>query len=187
MAFSRTPTSTLRDVQAIQIPSGERVLMPAGTWIVVQQALGGAFTAMTDMGGLVRIDGKDADALGPEFVEAAKELEAEPVASADGPFEEQNVWDALRTVYDPEIPASIVELGLVYLVAAEPVEGGQKVHVKMTLTAPACGIGPVLVDDVRRKVLGVPGVKDVEVELVFDPPWEPSRMSDAAKLQLGFM
>ena len=155
MAFTHTPTSTARDVAAIQIPSGERVLLPAGTWLVVQQALGGAFTAMTEMGGLVRVDGKDADALG--------------------------------TVYDPEIPASIVELGLVYAVAAEPMEGGRKVHVRMTLTAPACGIGPVLVDDVRRKVLGVPGVKDAEVELVFDPPWDPSRMSDAAKLQLGFM
>jgi metal-sulfur cluster biosynthetic enzyme len=87
----------------------------------------------------------------------------------------------------PEIPASIVELGLVYLVTAEPVEGGHKVSVRMTLTAPGCGIGPVLVDDVRRKVLGVAGVKDADVELVFDPPWDPSRMSDAAKLELGFM
>jgi probable FeS assembly SUF system protein SufT len=187
MAFSRTPTSTIRDVPAILIPSGERVLLPAGTWLVVQQALGGAFTAMTELGGLVRVDGKDADALGAQFVEAAEAFEAERDATAEGPFDEQRVWDALATVYDPEIPASIVELGLVYLVAAEPVEGGHRVHVKMTLTAPGCGIGPVLIDDVRRKVLGVPGVKDASVELVFDPPWDPSRMSDAAKLQLGFM
>ncbi len=90
-------------------------------------------------------------------------------------------------MYDPEIPSNIVELGLVYLVAAEPTEGGQRVKVIMTLTAPGCGIGPVIVDDVRRRVLGVPGVKDAEVELVFDPPWDPSRMSEAAKLQLGFM
>jgi probable FeS assembly SUF system protein SufT len=188
MAFTRTPTSTVRDVPAVQIPSGERVLLPAGTWLVVQQALGGAFTAMPELGGLVRVDGKDADALGPQFVELAEAFEAErEAATAEGPFDEQKVWDAIGTVYDPEIPASIVELGLVYAVAAEPVEGGRKVHVKMTLTAPACGIGPVLVDDVRRKVLGVPGVKDAEVELVFDPPWDPSRMSEAAKLQLGFM
>jgi len=187
MAFAHTPTSTARDVAAIQIPSGERVLLPAGTWLVVQQALGGAFTAMTEMGGLVRVDGKDADALGPQFVEAAAAFEAERSAAVEGPFDQKQVWDALGTVYDPEIPASIVELGLVYAVAAEPVEGGHRVHVRMTLTAPACGIGPVLVDDVRRKVLGVPGVKDAEVELVFDPPWDPSRMSDAAKLQLGFM
>jgi probable FeS assembly SUF system protein SufT len=187
MAFSRTPTSTKRAVEAVAIPSGERVLLGEGTWLVVQQALGGAFTAMTELGGLVRVDGKDADALGPEFVEAAAEFEASRAASAEGAFAEEKVWDALRTVYDPEIPASVVELGLVYRVSSEPVDGGHKVRVDMTLTAPACGIGPVLVDDVRRKVLGVPGVKEAQVELVFDPPWDPSRMSDAAKLQLGFM
>jgi probable FeS assembly SUF system protein SufT len=187
MAFSRTPISTKRDVEAVAIPSGDRVLLASGTWLVVQQALGGAFTAMTELGGLVRVDGKDADALGPEFVDAAEVFEAARSASAEGPFDEQKVWDALATVYDPEIPASIVELGLVYLVSSEPVEGGHKVRIDMTLTAPACGIGPVLVDDVRRKVLGVPGVKEAQVELVFDPPWDPSRMSEAAKLQLGFM
>jgi metal-sulfur cluster biosynthetic enzyme len=90
------------------------------------------------------------------------------------------------TVYDPEIPASIVELGLVYEVSATPVEGGHAVQVRMTLTAPACGVGPILVEDVKSKLLGVPGVTDAEVELVFDPPWDPSRMSDAARLQLGF-
>ena len=109
------------------------------------------------------------------------------VRAAQGPFDEEKVWDALRQVYDPEIPSNIVELGLVYLVAAEPAEGGHKVKVVMTLTAPACGIGPVIVDDAKRRVLGVPGVKDADIELVFDPPWDPSRMSEAAKLQLGFM
>ncbi len=185
--MNRTATHTHRDVEALQVPSGERVLLPSGTWLVVQQALGGQFTAMTELGGLVRIDGKDADALGDEFVQEARRFEAERAAAAEGPFEEQKVWEALQAVYDPEIPASIVELGLVYGVAAEPVDGGQRVHVTMTLTAPACGIGPVLVDDVRRKVLGVPGVKDADVELVFEPPWDPSRMSEAAKLALGFM
>jgi probable FeS assembly SUF system protein SufT len=183
----RTPIHTLRAVEALQVPSGFKVLLPENTWIVVQQTLGGQFTAMTQQGGLVRIDGKDADALGPELVEEARKHEAARAAAAEGPFQEEKVWDALREVYDPEIPASIVELGLVYLVAAEPVEGGHLVRIHMTLTAPGCGIGPVLVDDVRRKVLGVPGVKDVEVELVFDPPWDPSRMSEAAKLQLGFL
>ncbi len=185
--MNRTATHTHRDVEALQVPSGFRVLLPAGTWLVVQQSLGGQFTAMTELGGLVRIDGKDADALGPEFVEEARRFESERSAAAEGPFEEQKIWEALQSVYDPEIPASIVDLGLVYLVAAEPVEGGHRVHVKMTLTAPACGIGPVLVDDVRRTVLGVPGVKDVEVDLVFEPPWDPSRMTEAAKLSLGFM
>jgi probable FeS assembly SUF system protein SufT len=185
--MQRTPVSTLREVEGVGIPSGERLHLPAGTWLVVQQSLGGQFTVMTERGGLVRIDGRDADALGPELeAEAARFAEQRATAGA-GPFEEEKIWDALRTVYDPEIPASIVELGLVYLVVAEPVEGGHKVHVRMTLTAPGCGIGPVLVEDVRSKVLGVPGVKDADVELVFDPPWDPSRMSEAAKLELGFL
>jgi probable FeS assembly SUF system protein SufT len=179
--------STLRDVEAMQVPSGFRATLPAGTPLVMQQTLGNQFTAMTATGHLVRIEGKDADALGPEFVEEARRLEAERAAALEGPFQEERIWDALRNVYDPEIPSNIVELGLVYLVGAEPVEGGHRVKVVMTLTAPACGIGPVLVEDVRRATLGVPGVKEAEVELVFDPPWDPSRMSEAAKLQLGFM
>jgi probable FeS assembly SUF system protein SufT len=184
--MNRTPTTITRDLEALLVPSGERVLFPANTWLVVQQALGGQFTVMTDMGQLARIDGKDADALGPEAVEEARKFEAARAETAEGPFDEQRLWDALGTVYDPEIPASIVELGLVYSIDAQPVEGGHRVLVQMTLTAPGCGIGPVLVDDVRRKLLGTPGVKEAEVELVFDPPWDPSRMSEAARLQLGF-
>jgi probable FeS assembly SUF system protein SufT len=184
----REPVSLTRPVEATQIPSGYRIPLPQGAWVTVQQTLGGQFTAMTDRGGLVRIDGKDADALGPQYAEEARrEEEKRAAAQAAGPFDEQKVWDALKTVYDPEIPASIVELGLVYLVASEPVEGGHRVVVRMTLTAPGCGIGPVLLDDVRRKVIGVPGVKEADVDLVFDPPWDPSMMSEAAKLQLGFM
>jgi probable FeS assembly SUF system protein SufT len=185
--MSRAAIATLRDVEGLLVPSGEKVLLPKGTWLVVQQALGGQFTAMTELGGLVRVDGKDADALGPEYEADARKAAEDRAATAEGPFDEQKVWDALGQVYDPEIPASIVELGLVYVVSAESVEGGHRVAVHMTLTAPACGIGPVLVEDVRRAVLGVPGVKEANVELVFDPPWDPSRMSEAAKLQLGFM
>jgi len=185
--MNRTPTTTARDVEALLVPSGEHVLFPAGTWLVIQQALGGQFTVMTDMGQLARVDGNDADALGPEAVEEAAKFAAQQAATAEGPFEEQRLWEALGTVYDPEIPASIVELGLVYGIDAEPVEGGHKVVVHMTLTAPGCGIGPVLVDDVQRKLLGTPGVKEAEVNLVFDPPWDPSRMSEAARLQLGFL
>ncbi len=181
------PISLLRDVPATQVPSGFQVVLPKGAWVSVQQTLGGQFTAMTDRGALVRIDGKDADALGAEYAEEARRAAEARAAASAGPFDEKKIWDALQDVYDPEIPASIVELGLVYLVAAEPVEGGHRVTVRMTLTAPGCGIGPILVDDVRRKVLSVPGVVDADVDLVFDPPWDPSRMSDAAKLQLGFM
>ncbi|HUL58335.1 MAG TPA: putative Fe-S cluster assembly protein SufT [Anaeromyxobacteraceae bacterium] len=183
----REPISLLRDVPATQVPSGFQVVLPRGAWVTVQQALGGQFTAMTERGGLVRIEGRDADALGPAYAEEARRTEEARAAAAAGPFDDQKVWDALGTVYDPEIPASIVELGLVYLVASQAVEGGHRVVVRMTLTAPACGIGPVLVDDVRRKVLSVPGVVDADVELVFEPPWDPSRMSEAAKLQLGFL
>ena len=185
--MARQAVTISRDVDIMGIPSGWHATLPAGTPVVIQQRLGGAFTAMTPTGGLVRIEGKDADALGEEFVEEARKYEAERAAAAEGPFDEEKVWDALKQVYDPEIPANIVELGLVYVVAAEPADGGNRVKVIMTLTAPGCGIGPVIVDDVRRRVLGVPGVKDAEVELVFDPPWDPSRMSEAAKLQLGFM
>jgi probable FeS assembly SUF system protein SufT len=185
--MARSVVSTTRDVEVMQVPSGFRATLPANTPLVVQQTLGGQFTVMTATGGLVRIDGKDADALGPDYVEEARKFQQEREAAASGPFDEEKVWEALRQVYDPEIPASIVDLGLVYVVAAEPVEGGHKVAVRMTLTAPACGIGPVLVEDVRRQVLAVPGVVDADVELVFDPPWDPSRMSEAAKLQLGFM
>ena len=183
----RIPTHTLRDVEAMLVPSGEQVVFPQGTWLVVQRALGGQFTVMTDMGGLARIDGKDADALGPELVAEIQKFESERATQNEGPFDEARVWDSLGTVFDPEIPASIVELGLIYGVIAEPVEGGQRVKVQMTLTAPGCGVGPVLIDDVRRALLGTTGVKEAEVELVFDPPWDPSRMSEAARLQLGFM
>jgi probable FeS assembly SUF system protein SufT len=185
--MARQAVNVLRDVDIMGIPSGWHATLPAGTPVIIQQRLGGAWTAMTPTGGLVRIEGKDADALGEEFVDEAKKYEAERAAAAEGPFDEEKVWDALREVYDPEIPSNIVELGLVYVVGAEPVDGGQKVKVIMTLTAPGCGIGSVIVDDVRRRVLGVPGVKDADVELVFDPPWDPSRMSEAAKLQLGFL
>lgn len=184
--MKRAPVQTLREVEATQVPSGYQVKVPAGAWLVVQQALGGQLTAMTERGGLVRIDGKDADALGPEFADEARRWEAERAAKQAGPFEVEKVWDALRTVYDPEIPSDIVELGLVYEVTAEPAGAeGHQVLVRMTLTAPGCGIGPVLVEDVKRAVGGVPGVAAVEVDLVFDPPWDPSRMSEAARLQLG--
>jgi probable FeS assembly SUF system protein SufT len=185
--MARDSITLLRDVEATFIPQGGVAVVPAGTWLVMQQALGGSFTLMTERGQLVRVDGRDADALGPRFQAEAEAAAATRAASLEGPFDEQKVWTALRDVFDPEIPASIVELGLVYSVASAPVEGGQRVLVHMTLTAPGCGVGPVLVEDVKRTCLAVPGVKQVDVELVFDPPWDPSRMSEAARLQLGML
>jgi len=185
--MAREPVILLRAVEAMLIPQGEGALLPEGTWLVLQQSLGGSFTLMTDRGQLVRVDGKDADALGDKYVEEARAVEAARAVTLEGPFDEQKIWKALEDVYDPEIPSSIVELGLVYSVASGPVEGGHQVVVHMTLTAPGCGVGPMLVDDVRRKCLSVPGVKQADVELVFDPPWDPSRMSEAARLQLGML
>jgi probable FeS assembly SUF system protein SufT len=183
----REPVFLKRGVDATQIPSGFRIRLDPGSYVIPQQVLDGNVTVMTERGGLARIEAADADALGQEFVDLAAKAAAARADRAQGPFDESKVWDELRTVYDPEIPASIVDLGLVYQVASEAAEGGARVVVVMTLTAPGCGVGPVLVEDVRSKVSRVPGVADVDVQLVFEPPWDQSRMSEAAKLSLGLM
>ncbi|ADO69578.1 putative Fe-S cluster assembly protein SufT [Stigmatella aurantiaca] len=177
-----------RECEATLIPSGERVKVPAGTDLRVVQTLGGHVTVQSNSDGqLLRIDAKDAGLLGEEF--AARAEAAPPAGEAEaGPFDEARIWEQLRTVYDPEIPVNIVELGLVYQCQAAPLpEGGQRVDIQMTVTAPGCGMGPVLQEDVRRKVLGIPGVKEATVELVFEPPWDQSRMSEVARLELGWM
>ena len=181
----RAPVVLKRSVVATQIPAGIAAKLEPGSMVIVQQVQDGHFTAMTERGGIVRIEGKDADALGPDYEAIARAAEEERAKRREGPFDEAKVWDELATVYDPEIPAPITELGLVYGVSSEPVEGGVKVHVTMTLTAPGCGVGPMLVEDVRRKVSGMAGVKDVAVDLTFEPPWDQSRMTEAARLQLG--
>jgi probable FeS assembly SUF system protein SufT len=183
----REPVFLQRGVDAVQIPSGERVRLEPGSYVIPQQVLDGSVTVMTERGGLARVAAADADALGQVYREEAEKAALARAQRTEGPFDEQKVWEELKTVFDPEIPASIVELGLVYAVASEPVEGGHRVHVTMTLTAPGCGVGPVLVEDVRGKVARVPGVADVDVQLVFEPPWDQSMMSEAAKLTLGFM
>ncbi len=176
-----------RECEATLIPSGDRVMIPAGTDLRVMQTLGGNVTVQSESTGqLLRISAKDAAVLGEEYAQASTGPEQEP--AADGAFDEARVWEQLRTVYDPEIPVNIVELGLVYQCKATPLsEGGQRVDIQMTVTAPGCGMGPVLVEDVRSKVSSVPGVKEAHVELVWDPPWDQSRMSDVARLELGWM
>jgi len=186
----REPIALRRAISVTLVPSGEKEVLPEGAWVVPQPALGGHLTVMTDRGGLARIADADADALGPAFAEQAQrvaEAEKEKADAASGrPFDEQEVWAALKKVFDPEIPASIVDLGLVYECRAEAVPGGgNKVTIRMTLTAPGCGVAPLILDDVRERVAKVPGVSDVDVDLVFEPPWTPARMTDAAKLQLG--
>jgi probable FeS assembly SUF system protein SufT len=175
------PIALPRDLEATRIPSGAPARLAAGTRVEITQSLGGQFTVTTDDGGLFRIAGKDADALGQQPAEAA-------VAAAEGPFDEQRVWEQLRTVFDPEIPVNLVDLGLIYRCEAVPLpDGGHRLEIDMSMTAPGCGMGDVLREDVRRKIQGLPGVREVRVEVVWDPPWDPSRMSDAARLQLGWL
>jgi probable FeS assembly SUF system protein SufT len=173
-----------RECEAVLIPSGEKCLLPAGVPLSIHQSLGGSYTAVVD-GALVRIDGKDADALGLAPVPAP----ATPATtSSSGPLDEDLVWKQLRTCYDPEIPVNIVELGLVYdlHIAPQP-DASNLVEVKMTLTAPGCGMGAMIAEDVQRKILSLPGVSEAKVELVFDPPWNQGMMSEAARLELGLM
>ena len=180
--------TTTRDVDAILIPLGTPVTIPAGALVLITQELGGTYTVSVG-GNLARIEGKDADALGlgeTEEQKAASQDQQEEHKAVDGPVDEQDIWAVLRTCYDPEIPVNIVDLGLIYDVhVVEDDEGGNHVDIVMTLTAPGCGMGPFIVDDVRAKTLSVDNVSDVEVELVFDPAWDRSMMSDEARLQLG--
>ena len=160
-------------------------MLPKGTQARITQSLGGTFTLMTDYGYMVRIAGENADAIGKEKTSSVPNQET----AKDAPLE-QLVWDQLRTCYDPEIPINIVELGLVYeckLAPSPEGDGSTDVSIKMTLTAPGCGMGEALKRDAEQKILHLPGVKRVNVELVWDPPWNQSKMSDAAKLKLGML
>ena len=173
-----------RACDVIEIPSGIRGSIPRGTNVRVMQSLGNSYSVTTDYGYMYRIDARDADALG--FSPAESETTQASSAQA-GTFSEQMVWDQLKTVYDPEIPVNIVELGLIYscdIVSLE--QGGKRIDVKMSMTAPGCGMGGVLKAEVESKLSRLPEVKEVQVEVVLDPPWHPGRMSEAAKLQLGF-
>ena len=180
--FSHTsqPCTFERDCEVVMIPAGDVVNMPAGTVGYITQALGGSFTVFVD-GNLFRVAGTDADAIGREPIHA-------PVLSDNATDEdvEKLLWDQLKTCYDPEIPVNIVDLGLVYSCEMGVDEQGQrKVDVKITLTAPGCGMGDILVDDVRSKLELVPTIQSVEVSLTFDPPWNHSMMSEVARLETG--
>jgi probable FeS assembly SUF system protein SufT len=172
-----------RDLEVAAIPYGEKIPLKAGSTVFLTQSLGGSFTVMTDMGYMVRVEGKDADAIG------------EQVAAAPAPEDlagrsvQDMAWDQLKTCFDPEIPVNIVDLGLVYQcdVSELPEGGGNKIDVRFTLTAPGCGMGDYLREDVKSKLLAIPGVKEVDAQVVFDPQWNQAMMSDAARLQLGMM
>jgi probable FeS assembly SUF system protein SufT len=167
-----------RDCDAVQIPAGNVVTLPAGTEVDVTQSLGGSFTIHA-LGGLFRVGAKDADALG---------LKAEdvPVAKGEGAVDEKMLWDTLRSCYDPEIPVNIVDLGLVYDLALDDLPtGNKKVFVKMTLTAPGCGMGATIAGDAQQKLLMLPGVEDASVEIVWDPPWHQSMITPEGRRLLG--
>jgi len=167
-----------RDCAAIVVPAGTKQVLPAGTTVRITQAAGTSYTVASG-GALYRIDEADADALG--LSGPATETHTPPA------FSERMVWDQLKTVYDPEIPVNIVDLGLIYSCEiTEREQGGRKIDVAMSLTAPGCGMSDVLKADVETKLARLPDVKEVRVQVVFDPPWNPGRMSEAAKLQLGF-
>ena len=180
------PTSELitvkRDCEAILIPSGDPIKLIEGTHVRITQALGGDYTLFVN-GNLVKISGKDADAIGKEFIKEEKQSKAD----ISKPLKEEDVWEQLRTVYDPEIPVNIVELGLVYDLQIKKEEIGNTVNVKMTLTAPGCGMGPVIAQDAEMKIRNIPSVNDVLVEIVWEPLWDRDMMSDEAKLQLGMI
>jgi len=169
-----------RDCEATQIPSGTAVTLPKGSRVDIMQTMGGSYTVYGE-GGMYRISSKNADALGLEPPPESKEKK-----TASGPVDEAAVWEVLRTCYDPEIPVNIVDLGLVYDLQIEPLPSGQsRVHVKMTLTAPGCGMGTVIAADAQEKILELPGVEEASVEIVWDPPWHQSMISEQGRKILG--
>jgi probable FeS assembly SUF system protein SufT len=176
-----------RDVEAVEIPSGRKFMLEKGTQGVITQTLGGSYTVATPYG-LSRIGEKDLDALGldkPQWQHQPKEKTASTI---NGAVSEEDVWNQLRQCYDPEIPVNIVDLGLVYdcrLIKKD--DGGTKVEVKMTLTAPGCGMGPAIAHDAQSKILSIDGVDEADVQLVWDPPWNQSMISEAGRMKLGMI
>jgi probable FeS assembly SUF system protein SufT len=181
MSAQRETVFLTRDVNVVTIPDGNHGTLSKDSEVTIHQALGTNYTVVTEHGHMVRIAGVDADALGKE----PHELHT-LVVETDAKAVEQNCWEVMKTVYDPEIPVNIVDLGLVYHCRVTPIdEGKNNVHVMMTLTAPGCGMGPVLQNDVERSIRALPGVESVNVEVVLDPPWGREMMSEVAQVQLG--
>lgn len=176
---TNTELTLTRDCEAVQIPSGNPITLPAGMEVVVTQSLGGTYTIATP-GGLARLDIKDADALGLDSNKAAEKIKVEGST-------QDAVWSQLKTVFDPEIPVNVVDLGLIYDCSVNAAEGKTSVMVKMTLTAPGCGMGPTIAADAKHKILALEGIDEAEVELVWDPPWNQSMISEAGKMKLGIL
>ncbi len=178
------PITLERDCDAVLIPVGTPIELPAGTVVLITQALGGSYTVNVN-GNLARIAAKDADALGFEIEDQADKA-VDKKMTGDGRVDEDLVWEQLRTCYDPEIPINIVDLGLIYACNISPLgTDGNQVDIVMTLTAAGCGMGDFLAEDVRAKVLTLPNVTEVNVSVTFDPPWSQEMMSEAARLETG--
>ncbi len=186
--FMSSELKTLtRDVEASVVPIGTKVTLQKGEQAHITQSLGGTYTVIVN-GNMFRIESKDADALGLEVTAAPASTAATPGGPLTQDEFEKKVWESLKTCYDPEIPVNIVDLGLIYDCHLTPIgENNYKADVKMTLTAPGCGMGPVLAQDVQNKLISLEPIDEANVELVWDPPWNQGMMTEAAKLQLGLM
>ena len=169
----------LRECDAFLIPSGIKVTIQKGSLVMITQALGNSYTVYVN-GNLARVSGKDGDALGMII------LEESDVNTLEGTLEDK-VWAVMKNCFDPEIPVNVVDLGLIYQCVITPQDNGNSVAITMTLTAAGCGMGPVLVADIEQKIRSIADINDVKIDLVFDPPWSRSMMSDVAKLQLGML
>jgi probable FeS assembly SUF system protein SufT len=180
--MSESATVLKREITATRIPQGEALILPKGTPVIITQALGGSFTVVVPSeAGLYRIDAEYADALG-------KQNPAESASGeSTGPVNEGQVWEVLKTCYDPEIPVNIVDLGLVYDLRIEQGAEGAKVAVQMTLTAPGCGMGPVIAREAQQKISQLSGVADADVQVVWEPPWSPEKISEEGKKRLGMV
>jgi len=172
-----------RDCDAILVPGGEKVVLVEGTHVRITQALGGDFTVYVN-GNLLKISGKDSDAIGMEVKEESIKKDSN---DSNAKISEEDAWDVMKTCYDPEIPVNIVDLGLIYDLKINHLEEETKINVKMTLTAPGCGMGPVIAKDVEDKLMSLPMVSSVLVELVWEPAWNQSMMTEAARLELGML
>jgi probable FeS assembly SUF system protein SufT len=178
------PITLTRACTAVLVPSGQKLTLSAGSAVWLTQSLGGGYTVMTERGHMAHIDGDEGDALGMATVSAVKIEDARPTESIEAV--EKQIWKQLRSCFDPEIPVNIVDLGLIYHCGLSRLaDGGYRSEVRFTLTAQGCGMGAFLKEDIRNKLMAVPGVREVEVELVWEPPWNQTMLSEGAKLQLG--
>jgi probable FeS assembly SUF system protein SufT len=180
---SDEPVKLMRDCQVVAVPAGNTLLLPQGTEVMITQSLGGSYTLMVpSYGGLFRLANRDADAIGREVRQSEGAAQGEALTGA---ALEQEVWQALKTCFDPEIPVNIVDLGLIYDMQISNLSDGSRVDVKMTLTAQGCGMGTSIAADARNKLLDLPGVVEADVQVVWDPPWTPEKISPEGRTLLG--